>query len=316
MSNRVKLPVFDTVIAAFKYPAVRFLQVVKVGILPTLLVYGPIFLLAWWAFDSLWPEISATLEQIDTNDDMTMESMAASRGLTVLNGFSTLFRLAGLIFTAMITVPLTRAIVSEETPGFLRLDRAVWWYALGQIVFVLVVMGIILGVIGASVGLAAIATNGFESEGGEGAAVAIGLVGFLVLIFLLVRISLFLPEVAMTGRFGFRASYAMTRGNVWRIIGLFLVTIIALLALWTVVCLVLFGVGAVLFGGAIADLASAGIDEDPAIILEWMKETLVSPAGGFMAALLLVFSVYYTGFSIALPAFMYKALQGNRPETS
>lgn len=310
MSDRAKLPIFDTIGAAFKYPLRHFLQVLKVGILPTLMIYGPIFLLAYWAFDIAWPEIVAAFEEtVNLDENADIKGVYVSRGYSTDGGFSGLMQLAGLLFTAMVTVPLTRAIVLAEKPGFFRLDRAVWWYVLGQIVFLLAVVGIILAVAAATAGLIALASSGQENEA---TTVAIGIGGGLFATYLILRLSLFMPEVAVTGRFGFRASFSMTKGNVWRIVGLGLVTLLALIVLWTLICGVLLGVGALLFGGSIAQIASTAAESDPEIILALLETTLLSPAGGIMGALLVIVSVYSTGFSVALPAYMYKALESNR----
>lgn len=312
MSDKAKLPVFDTLVEAFKYPATHFFQVLKVITLPFVMIYGPLLVLGWWALDTLLPELATLIESAgETGDDETFEAVFASRGLGALNGLSQLANLAGLLFAAMITVPLTRAIVADETPGLFRLDRAVWWYALGQIVYALVIIGIVLSAM-----LLAISAVAMAGEDADLATAGIVVTAVFVCFFVIIRLSVFLPEVAMTGRFGFRASFAMTRGNVWRIVGLVVLLIIAWLMLTMAMMAVFFGVGAVLFGSDIAALGSSAAGGDPELTAAWFKETFVTPAGGLMALIYVIFAVYYTGFSIALPAFMYKALEGNRRETS
>lgn len=311
MSDRAKLPVVDTLGAAFKYPAQHFFHVLKVAFLPMVLFYGAFGLLAVWTFDTFWPDLVEAFDPmaIETTED----SVKVSAGINMVNGLSNLMQLVGLLLTAMITVPLTRAIVSEEKPGFLRLDAAVWWYVLAQVVFGLVILAIFLGCLAIFGGLIAITGSGMDLEG---AAALIVLIGFVTFLFIVIRLALFLPEVAVTGKFGFRAAWSMTRGNVWRIIGLSFLLLLAMIIAMIVVCAVLFGLGAALFGSSIADIAASNVDGDPQVILAWVKETLISPAGGFMGAVIVVISLYYRGFTIALGAYMYRALRDNRRDPS
>ena len=53
MSDKIKLPVVDTLTASLKYPVTNFFQLLKVFLPATLVVYGPIVLLGWWAWDTM-----------------------------------------------------------------------------------------------------------------------------------------------------------------------------------------------------------------------------------------------------------------------
>ena len=132
-----------------------------------------------------------------------------------------------------------------------------------------------------------------------------------VIMFFWVRLSLYLPQLAMTADINPNISFQMTRGNVWRIIGLYLLTFIAMFAIMIFALFFFAALFMAAIGFDFSDFASAIEGQDFEALNAWMMETFWGPQGLILAVPYLLLAIYLTGFSLALPAYMYRDLQEN-----
>lgn len=228
MSDAVKLPVVDTLAQSLGFAAKRFPTVIKAALLPSLIIYVPILWIMATSLGGLMemiPDLAEMEGQSTVSDDQAMELFAALAPFYVT---MLLLMPLSLLYNATVAVPLSRAIVLDETLGFLRLDGIVWRYFFGQILFGLLILGVMLAIFGA----AAAAIASLEAaEVPEIASVAVGLFALIAFLFATIRLSLFMVEIAVSGKFGVRASFKVTRGNVWRLVGYGVLAIIAIIVL-------------------------------------------------------------------------------------
>lgn len=321
MSDKSKLPVFATFTSGFAWPFRHVSELIKIFALPSLLIYGPLFYLLCIVLGNALPEIyeivaTAQISDISENGELTMDGTARLDALGVevamLNGLSSLFQLAGLVVGAMIGVPLTRSIALGEAPGLIRFDSKVVWYVLAQVVFPLLLVAVILGfglVFGGGV---AVAGSMIDAPS---AALVVGLIGVVGALYVLLRLSLFLPAVAAEGGLPIPSAWAAAGGNAFRLFGLWFFSAIAFVVISLIVIGPLIGIGALIFAEPIAAISAASNGAgDEAATREAISGLIESALTPLMAALLipwLLFGVYTTAVSYALPAFAYGALKDN-----
>lgn len=307
MSDTVKLPVVDTLAQSLGFATKRFPTVIKAALLPSLIIYLPmlwIIATTVGGWIEIIPELVEMEGQSSVSDDQAVELFAA---LAPFYFAMLLLMPLSLLYNAMVAVPLSRAIVLDEKPGFLRLDGIVWRYFFGQILFCLLILGVMLAIFGA----AAAAIASLEAaEVPEIAGIAVGLFALLAFVFATIRLSLFMVEIAVSGKFGVRASFRVTRGNVWRLIGFGLLSMIAIIVLSIGLEIVLTAFGALALASNFEAMEAAASTEDIEAIFAALRTMIVSPAGGVFATVYVIYTLFLTGFQMALPAFVYKNLGG------
>jgi hypothetical protein len=299
----------DTLWAALGFAAKRFLTVVKVSALPGLLLYVPIL---WISMVSLGNMMDLIPELAALEGDSEISSEQAVDVFKALGPFYLVMMLLlplSLLWSAMVGVPLIRAVVLDEKPGFFRLDGIVWRYFFGQILFFFLIVAIVLATIGLAAGaIAALETAGIH----EAAGVGVGFIAFFFSIFVILRLSLFMVEVAVSGKFGVRAAFRVTRGNVWRIIGLGFLALLVLIALSIGGEIALFLFGALALAANLNAIEAASDTGEIALVVEALRNMAVSPVGGIFAALYTAYLLFLNGFQMVLPAFIYKNLGGGQ----
>lgn len=211
-----------------------------------------------------------------------------------------------LLYNAMIGVPLSRAIVLGEKPGFFRLDGLVWRYFFGQIVMCLLILGIVLAIFGIAAGT----IISFEEAGNEAGGIAVGLAALLLVIFITVRLSLFMVEVAISGKFGVRAAFRVTRGNVMRLIGAGLLFLGLIIVLQIAFELVFSLVGGIVLAANFNAIEVAAEAADIELMIEAVRGMIVSPVGGVFAGIFAVYTLFIAGLQMAYPALIYRNLGG------
>jgi hypothetical protein len=72
--------------------------------------------------------------------------------------------------------------------------------------------------------------------------------------------------------------------------------------------LIFYGFTAIAVLTNMEDLKAAAETEDVMLILEALRDMVVSPAGAILAAILAVFTIFMTGLETAFPAKIYRAL--------
>lgn len=306
MSDKIKLPVIDTLTGALSFAAKRFPTVIKVALLPSLLLYVPIIWIAATSLSGLMDQIPSLTALEETNELSDGQALELFSALAPFYLVMLLLLPLSLLYNAMVGVPLSRAIVLDEKPGFFRLDSLVWRYFFGQIVMFFLILGLMLAILGTA-GVAIIA---FDPEENLAAAVAIGLFALFFFVFVTVRLSLFMVEVAISGKFAVRDAFRVTRGNVMRLIGAGLLFVLLLLAVQIVFELVFYLFGGLALAANFNAIEVAAEAEDLELMIDAIRRMIVSPLGGVFAGVFAVYTLFMTGVQIAFPALIYRNLGG------
>ncbi len=185
----------------------------KVALLPSLLLYVPILWITATSLSGLMEQLPSLINAEGTGDLSDEQGIELLKAMAPFYFVMLLMLPLSLLYNAMVGVPLSRAIVLDEKPGFFRLDGLVWRYFFGQIIMFFLILGLMLLIFGA----AAAAIIALDPEENLVGAVMVGLVALFLFIFITVRLSLFMVEVAVNGKFGVRAAFKITRGNVMRL---------------------------------------------------------------------------------------------------
>jgi hypothetical protein len=145
--------------------------------------------------------------------------------------------------------------------------------------------------------------------------------GWLVVIYFVLRLAVWPASVVATGRLSPVEAWRLTRGNVWRLIGLFVLTAIVI---WIVVVppvaayfyQVKMDAGPMMQPGGPLDPEALKQASDPAAMRELMRQAMerqmqaLQPYAPLFWLCYLLFYVFFTGLSIALISYSYKALKG------
>jgi hypothetical protein len=117
--------------------------------------------------------------------------------------------------------------------------------------------------------------------------------------FLVVRYSLVFPIAVVERRYNFRAAWALSRGNFWRLVGLWLVVAVPVL-------MVFFLMQGALMSGVLLDPGSAG---DVSASIDRFEAAL-------MRTLVLSFpaSIIFGALGVGVLSYSYKVLTGRRPD--
>jgi hypothetical protein len=206
MARHAKLPVVDTIADTFSFASKRFLTVFKVMLIPSIVLLGPILLVVVTQLGDLMATIVEFAEQAEAGGEPSEEQVEQLvMEILPFYGIILLMMPLQLLYAAMIAVPIHRAIVLDEKPGLFRLDGFVWRYFFGQIVFFLLILAIIVGVfVPMGLGIAALEESGVD----EIATIGVVIASLALLVFLLVRLSLFLVEVSVEGKFNVSTSFS------------------------------------------------------------------------------------------------------------
>lgn len=306
MSDKVKLPVIDTLTGALSFAAQRFPTVLKVALLPSLLLYVPILWIAATSLSGLMEQLPLLISAEETGELSDEQALGLFKAMAPFYFAMMLMLPLSLLYNAMVGVPLSRAIVLDEKPGFFRLDGLVWRYFFGQIVMFFLILGLMLVILGA----AAAAIIALDPEENLAGAVVVGLVALFLFIFVTMRLSLFMVEVAISGKFAVRAAFKVTRGNVMRLIGaglLFLGLIIIIEIAFELVFYLLGGIALAANFNAIEVATEA---EDIDLMIDAVRGMIVSPIGGAFAGIFAIYTLFMAGLQIAFPALIYRNLGG------
>lgn len=305
--DRTKLPVFETVGSALSYPAQNYLQILKVMVLPFLLLYGPLLAFLFFRGEDLIGQLIEVTGSIDGPEDL--ESEAMQEFFVTFNVLSYMGQGISLFYMPLVMVPITRAIVAGEKLGWLHLNRYVGWSILARILFGFILFGVVLVVLlGAALPISIAAAVGAP----DGLVAALGVIAALVLIFLLIRLSLYLVDVAVRANLNPMDTFKMTRRNVLRLVGAGILVGFVMIVLSGFVFGALFGIGMGFFGGDFVALAGTD-DVDWNQLADLSSRMFNSPVVWILLALGLAANVYFQGVGMAFAAYCYKALAPNLP---
>jgi hypothetical protein len=220
-----------TIASAYRFAFTRVLSVLGVIWLPGLLLGAVIAAVAWCA----WPDIHG-LQSLHLSGDASMGLQISDddRGRVLqaafhLAPFAALIWLAGIAVQAMISVGLLElALGRREGPVFVYFSLgAPVWRMIGALLLAAAVM------IGAVLATCALVIA-FVWAVTHYAAGLLGLAKFLSvaaavvwLLYLALRLVFLLPAVVVAeGRIDLARSWALAKGNVWRIVGLVLAVLL------------------------------------------------------------------------------------------
>jgi len=195
-----KLPVWRTVGACFATVARNFGQLLRITWLWLLIMlpaYAAVDWLIWW-----WTTVVGQQEEGIIAQAMTM-----------------LPNVIELPALASIAVAWHRLVLREERVSgafYLRLDRAVWWYALFLFVFFAVSVG---PIVSGAIPPIALPDN---SDGLWAVLMSLGAIfyvaaGLAIALLVLPRVSLVLPAIALGEPLSLADAWRATRGNTWRL---------------------------------------------------------------------------------------------------
>jgi len=289
-----KIPVGQTIAEAYRFTFVGLEKVIA-------LIWLPIIVLTIADYFAKGAYLSAMATALESGDNSQLGPIfAAQLGFAVFT----------LIVRAVIAVAICREILAPlQRPLFLRfslgsvelrvLAAMAGLVALMVLAFVLcMIAGTLLG------GLLAVPGGGMvPGQMAAGVAVMIGLVLSPVLIYVFVRLgSLLVPAAVIDGGLGLERSWALLKGNVWRIIAVSLAVSIPPIL-----------VHAMLQGFAMApDTVSQTFDPAGGIpaLFRYMAVTFRQTAAHLplLEGLDFVAAPFFYGLMFSAPAFAYKAL--------
>src|SRR5262245_4080740 len=203
---------------------------------------------------------------------------------------------ATFLGTAIVAVALHRVILlGDRKPGHflhIALGKVELLFALLPIILMVPIVIVMALVLGAALLL--------KSSGGINVILALLSPAWL---FVLVRIELVFPIAVLEGRYNFSESWSLTRGNFWRILGLWLLVLIPFL--------IVFGV----IGGVISAMTfpfvgpGAGAPKHMSALFEQMESYL-------LLNLVVSFGAAIVGgaLGVGVLSYTYKALNGLHPD--
>jgi hypothetical protein len=291
--NRRKLPI-GLFWEAFRFPFAHFGAVFRIFFIPTLLLIA-IMIAAVWYFAPQGMDVSSP-------ENIEFYLKSASPTLDILN-------IVFVLLTMMLAVHLHRYIVNGEDPGWVifRFGRYELMYLLttiviglciGLVVLIVVIGGLLL------LGLPVDPQAWTATQPGQPVLPpppawlwTVGVVFYVLFIWVMVRLVLMLPHAAVTGRLSFSVSWRAMKGNFWRFLfaGLLFSLIVA------VAVLVLFGSASVALQTFSATLVP-GAQVPPEQFVAMIS---------LLTAISAVFWVFYFSMAVAFISYAYAHLIGN-----
>jgi hypothetical protein len=131
------------------------------------------------------------------------------------------------------------------------------------------------------------------------------LVGWIVLLYFFLRLSVWPPAVVATRRLALIQAWRLTEGNALRMLGLFMLAIVALY-----VILIPFGIVAAAFMFTHREAFDAMHDAGGPMEMQRMMRDAIGPYLPILATVQLLVYTAVTGMMVALVSFAYKALSG------
>lgn len=318
----MKLPVFQTFSHAFGFAVTNFFTCLRLAWLPLTLLFAVQQFVQWQVFgqlDSLQVGMDKhhPLAIFRTMFDMWDRLAVIQVGMMLLQA----------LVIAAIAVSFHRVILfGDRRPG------SILNFAFGRTEFLYMLMAATMGLIAISilgvilVPAVLVVTGGHIQDwftqlmnitdktddaqalaivrqfSGIGLAYAIAL---LLVLSVLIRLAVWPPSVVATGHLSPSEPWALTRGNVFRFIGLFILTV---MVMWVFAAAIAAAVFA--GGGFEAIKGLQGLDhQNPMEMRRHMFETM-RPFLPVVYVLVLVVYVFCTSLVVGLISYSYKALKG------
>ena len=248
-----KIPVLQTITETYAFAFRRYLPILGVLWVPFLVICALVY---YYLLPALM-RFLASLGDIALHPAPDPRAASALAGLYRFLGQIFLFELVVLVIACVVAVGVTKeALGLRRGPRFVYLafGKSELLVIGGMLtVFVLylgavIAFAIVGGIVGAIVGVAMMGTSGAHGDPAALAASTLVVVRWLTLLFYLVfvyfviRLTFFVVPVSTAeGRFGVWRSWALTKGNFWRIIGVILGTFLPITIVSSAVWYVMFG---------------------------------------------------------------------------
>jgi hypothetical protein len=298
-----KIPVMQTVAASYRFTFGGLSKVIG-------LIWLPIIILTVGGYFTMVPYFSGMAGALESGD-------VSQQGSLLLRELA--FEIVMIVLMAVIAVAITREILNPvRRPSFLR-------FALGPtefrvvggliaLFFLIIVFIVILVIVGLVIGFAinAILPAAGAAPGSKGAAgigALEGIIGFLGLVYIMVRLGfLLVPAVAMEGGFGLERSWTLTKGNFWRIVAIVALTMLPILIVAALIDMTILGPD---FLNPHLELA-----HDPAAQMRHSAEQMrqMSAHLPLMMGIGFLLAPFTYGMTFAPAAFAYRALTGKAPQ--
>jgi len=270
-----KIPVFATAAAAYRFLFGDLGTILRLSWFPLLLA-TIIQYVAEWAQRSFARSVIENGVMVSRTDGGVLPWAWQALDFLVL-----------IVATAVVAVALHRVILfNDRHPGrwlHLSFGKVEGLFAVLPIVFFAVWYPLIFAMVVPWFGLGLLPFT---------YAILIGLL--LLIMVVAVRMSLIFPLTVVEGRYDFAGAWALTRGNFWRLVGLWLVVAIPMIVVALVVAY------AVLFRPLLSTGAIPAIDAP-----QWQLTQAVFSC---------VWSIISDALGVAVLSYSYKAVVGRRPD--
>ena len=218
-----KIPVKQTIAEAYRFTFYGLEKVIG-------LIWLPAVLMTVGSYFVLSPYLAGMASAMENSD-------FAQQGSNMVLMFG--LEIVILVLMAMMAVAITREILNPlQRPLFLRFGLGATEFRLvGALIalYVLLLVFILIGALAAAAlgyGLNALLPASGGLKRGLALAALFGLCLIPVLVYIMARLTfLVVPCVVMEGKFGLERSWQLTKGNVWRIIGISLAIALPLLVI-------------------------------------------------------------------------------------
>ena len=208
------------------------------------------------------------------------------------------FQIASIFLYAMVAVVWHRRVLLGENPSgpiYFKIGKREIFF----ILYLLLITLFAVLIVGVAAGLAVAVLGGLNLENATPGAImsagVVAVVGYVLFLYVYLRSALVLPAVAVGQKEPLRTSWAITKGNVWRLIGGFLVILLAY-----------FVVSGIVF--AVTSVFSSGSEMDMQGFMKILSGQADTSTLLFYQIINMVFSVYLMMVSITYLSVCYRHL--------
>jgi len=278
-----KLPLFDVIGNTYRFLFREWWTILRLSWFPLLIVTVVNFYVGWVTMTRMGAVFQGAPTDIFSG---------VSQNVT-LSGISALVMMLG---TAIVAVALHRVILfGDRKPG------QYIYFAFGRVEGLFFLLPLVVTVAGIALMLLGIVP--FALTSAFGLQIYVLPVLLFVSVFLLVRFCLIFPIAVVEQRYDFARAWALSRGNFWRIVGVWFVGfVLPAFVLQLAIAPLIF----VVFGARMA--AGPGPD-GIANLLEFQRSLLP-----IMTAINYVLSIIVGALGVGFLSYSYKALTGHAPD--
>lgn len=309
----VKLPVFKVISDTFEYAFKNYGSVLKVMFIPTLIFFGFTIFYFLPRFMEIIPALVELENSGGTDPDNLSEATIRQFVSLLIFYFGFVFTIVILapIYAAVTTVPMIRQSAIDEKPGWLRFDGATLRFFAMSYVLPFILM---LPLIPVFLSLDYFVQN-IEIENPNIAMIVLGVLAVvLVYLFFIIRLFLAPTDAAVSGEFRLSAAWQMTRGNVWRVVGLFILMAIIFAIIGSLIELAVVLMAILLFainGSGVGLLEQLDAAESPQAVFDLLGGLIYSPGFAALAVLVFLGVSFLTGVQNGLLGKIYRELTPN-----